>query len=116
MDAIEEELYEESLEDISDGKSSMTFEKPEEPLVIEQGPQNQMKKSESMPRIPEEGLRNNPEDNQTPKMQNYYSQTSVDARVDEEGRFEKPRALSMSASKQSLKIKKILTIGTGGDN
>ena len=35
MDAIEEELYEESLEDISDGKSSMTFEKPEEPLVIE---------------------------------------------------------------------------------
>ena len=32
-------------------------------------------------------------------MQNYYSQTSVDARVDEEGRFEKPRALSMSASK-----------------
>ena len=75
-----------------------------------------MKKSESMPRIPEEGLRNNPEDNQTPKMQNYHSQTSVDARVDEEGRFEKPRALSMSASKQSLKIKKILTIGTGGDN
>ena len=116
MDAIEEELYEESLEDISDGKSSMTFEKPEEPLVVEQVTQNQMKKSESMPRIPEEGLRNNPEDNQTPKMQNYYSQTSVDARVDEEGRFEKPRALSMSASKQSLKIKKILTIGTGGDN
>ena len=75
-----------------------------------------MKKSESMPRIPEEGLRNNPEDNQTPKMQNYHSQTSVDARVDEEGRFEKPRALSMSASKQSLKIKKILTIGAGGDS
>ena len=75
--------------------------------------EEKVEKPESMPRIPEEGARNNPEDNMTPHYQS--NRSNVD-KVEDEAHFEKPRALSMSASKQSLKIKKILTMGTGGDN